>query len=115
MSTRPVVLALWSVGLLVLGAVLFWMNHSATWGYHPQTIDDVNWSLDLSTTIMLWSALGVFAGPVILIAVWFHALQVKKKIAQYPKLLILAAFVSVYCLCSSIYNLWYLAAALSSI
>lgn len=115
MSTRAVVLVLWAVGLLALGAVLFWMNLDATLGYDPQSVDDVERSLELSETVMLWSMLGVFAGPVILIAVWFHALQVEKKIAQYPKLLILAAFVSVYCLGSSICNLWYLAAALSSI
>ncbi|XHC25080.1 MAG: hypothetical protein ACFHWZ_07125 [Phycisphaerales bacterium] len=114
MSTKAVVLALWSVGLLVVGAVLFWMNLDATLGYDPQSVDDVERSLALSEAVMLWSMLGVFAGPVILIAVLFHALQVKKKVAQYPKLLILAAFVSVYCLGSSIYNLWYLAAALSS-
>ncbi|MCR9217242.1 MAG: hypothetical protein NXI14_08570 [bacterium] len=107
MSTKAVVLALWSVGLLTLGAVLLWMNHSATWGYDADRSGEVRRSLDLSETLMVWSVLGILAGPLLLLAVRFHARKVRKTLSSYPKTLLLAAFVTVFSLSALIYNVVY--------
>lgn len=107
MSTKAVVLSLWSLGLLALGSVLFWMNHSATWGYDPDTSEEVARSLDLSETLMVWSVLGMLAGPLIALAVRFHARNVKKKLSSYPKTLIFAAFATVFSVWVLIYNVVY--------
>lgn len=107
MSTKAVVLALWSVGLLTLGAVLLWMNHSATWGYDPDTYWEVKRSRDLSETLMPWSILGILAGPLLSLAVRFHARKVKKTFLSYPKTLILAAIATVFSVWVLIYNVVY--------